>query len=294
MFNKTDLNIIGYACDNGGPTFGSSEGPAHMQESKYLKELHNSGLRYKWLKIIEQESSTKKDDQIILSQCTRLANEVASLVDKDKFFLVLGGDHCSAIGTWSGAHDKLAKNSEMGLIWIDAHMDSHTDATSATGNIHGMPLASLLGKGNKSLNSILSKYPKILPHNICLIGIRSYEPEELELLTSLNVKIFYMDEVKEKGFKECLKQALSIVKKNTEFFGVSIDIDAIDPLDAPGTDVKENDGIKKTDILNGLELLNLESSFIGFEIVEFDPKEDKNNTTEKLVAEMISKITLGF
>ncbi|MCX7126246.1 MAG: arginase [Gammaproteobacteria bacterium] len=169
-------------------------------------------------------------DVVNLSE--KLADSTRKSVLDQRFFITLGGDHSAAIGSWSGAANAI--EGDLGLIWFDAHMDSHTPQTSLTQNIHGMPLAILLGEGEAELTSVLSPKKKLKPENVVLIGIRSYEEGEAQLLKKLGVTIFYMDDIKKIGMHEVIKKTLEIVTKNTVCFGISIDLDGFDPIDAPG------------------------------------------------------------
>jgi arginase len=209
------------------------------------------------------------------------------LVKQNNFFCVVAGDHSSAIGTWSGVYDAIHQQGDLGLIWIDAHMDAHTPETSPSGNIHGMPLACLLGYGYKNLISILQNAPKLKPENICLIGVRSFEEGEENLLKNLGVKVYFMDEVQSRGFKSVMQEATHHVKKNTAKFGVTIDIDAIDPIEAPGVDVPEPNGIRINELREGFQEIINDKKLLGVEIVEFDPHLDINQQTEKLVVSLI-------
>ncbi len=293
MLDRKEVYFVGYASGIAGSDSGSGDGPEVLKNSPIMTKLAQKGLRYHWGELIK---STKQDASIldrVAGQCTELARAVKYAVNEGQFFIVFGGDHSCAIGTWSGVYDALDSQDELGLIWIDAHMDSHTPETTPTGNIHGMPLASLLGYGNAKLINILKAQPKLKPQNICLIGIRSYEEGEAELLKKLNVRIFFMDEVKERGMEAVMKEALSIVKKHTSYFGVTLDIDAIDPADAPGTGVVESDGIRAKDIYRAVQMLANEKRLIGFEIAEFDPHKDKNHMTEMFISNLITSMTLG-
>jgi arginase len=198
----------------------------------------------------------------------------------------LGGDHSCAIGTWSGAASAL--QGPLGLIWVDAHLDSHTPESSPSKNIHGMPLATLLGYGDPTLTGIQNAKPKILPENVVLIGIRHYEPAEHELLSTLGVKIFYMEDITEMGLDAVMTSALAIITEKTEAFGISVDVDGIDPLDAPGVGYREPNGIPAFDLLKSLKLLIQNKAFIGAEIAEFNPERDIEHKTEKLIIDLIS------
>ncbi len=152
---------------------------------------------------------------------------------------VIGGDHSCAGGTWTGVARML--QGELGLVWIDAHMDSHTPATSHTGRLHGMPLAWLLGQGDDALYGLSAGV--VDPEHVALIGVRSYEPEEKERLDRLGVRVFHIEEVHRRGLDTVAAEALAIAARGTSGFGVSIDLDAVTPEEAPGVGTPVADGI---------------------------------------------------
>jgi arginase family enzyme len=122
---------------------------------------------------------------------------------------------------------------EIGLIWVDAHMDAHTPESSPTKNFHGTPVAHLLGFGDNKLHSIGDRFPKIKPQNFCMVGIRSFEDAEQELLTRLGVRIFYDNEVQKRGVADCMREAIALVSRETTGYGMSIDLDGFRIKDAP-------------------------------------------------------------
>jgi arginase len=286
------LFLLGYASSIGGANAGSEEGAPTLQKSPYLAKLADKGLTLHWQAMIKPPQLPSKLEQVQF-QCQQLAKETAELAQQKKFFMVFGGDHSCAIGTWSGVASVIQKKGSLGLIWVDAHMDSHTPETTPTGNIHGMPLACLLGEGNANLTSIATSTPKIKPEHICLIGIRSFEPGEKALLERLNVRIFYMDEIKQRGLDAVFAEAIQIASNGTAGYGLSIDIDSIDPADAPGTGVAEPNGLPAKALCQALTQFTNDSRLLGVEITEFDPRRDRNQQTEKLIPEMISALALG-
>lgn len=153
-----------------------------------------------------------------------LSAAISNAIQQNNELLILGGDHSCAIGTWSGVSSANRSNGDIGLIWVDAHMDAHTIETSPTKNIHGTPVAHLLGFGNKSLCSIGDPYPKIKPQNLCMVGIRSFEDEEQELLHRLGVRIIYENEVQKRGIADCMQEAIEVVSRTTYGYGMSIDL----------------------------------------------------------------------
>jgi arginase len=287
------VTLIGYASDVGGAKPGSGEGASILKNSIHFNAIQNKGLTLNWEDILEPELSQSRKLKMVQLLSEKLSFLTARCVLEKKFFTVLGGDHTSAIGTWSGVSHAKHKVGPIGLIWIDAHLDSHTPDTSQTGNLHGMPLACLLGYGDPQLTQILNPSAKLRPENICVIGARSYEQGELELLKKLNVRIYFMEEVKQRGIRTVLEEAIQFVNQHTSGFGLTLDIDSIDPFDAPGTGVAEKDGINGEELCQSLTLLCNDPRLMGAEIVEFDPKRDKDHKTEKLIARLLTAISTG-
>jgi len=290
MVNNKPLYLLGYASGIAGAEPGSAEGPIIIQNSPYLSTLLEQGIALQWEKMLQPKPSNAGILSEVTELCRQLAQSTAKLTTAKQSFVVLGGDHTSAIGTWSGVAHAKRKEGSLGLIWIDAHMDSHTPETTLSGNLHGMPVACLLGYGEGALTKLCDDLPKLQPENICLIGIRSYEQGEVNLLKKLNVKIFYMDEVKQRGITAVLQEAREIVSRNTTGYGISIDIDSMDPHDAPGTGVAEPDGIVANDLCAALTRYAQDPYLIGLEIAEFDPRRDHEHMTEKLVIKLIATV----
>lgn len=286
-------HLLGYASGIAGPDQRVGEGPIVIKQSPFLNELAKT-VSLEWGVMVKTPANPQISTELIIAEaCTTLAKNTSQLTRMRERFCVLGGDHASAIGTWSGVYDAVHELGDVGLIWIDAHMDSHTPQTSESGNIHGMPLACLLGEGYSSLTSILHESPKIKPHHLCLIGVRSFERGEADFLRHLNVKIYFMDEVKRRGFDVVFAEALDYVNRDTIGYGVTLDIDAIDPLEAPGVDVPEENGISLDDITRGFKQVATDNRLLATEIVEFDPSHDKNQMTEKLIVSLIDVLASG-
>ena len=214
-----NIQIIGYACELGTTIPGGSEGPNVLQQSPYQK---NRAKNLQWHKIITSHSEKRQLDATdeIRDCCHELANITFEFTQTQQPFVVVGGDHSCAIGTWSGV--AMASKKPLGLIWIDAHLDSHTPTSSITKNIHGMPAATLLGYGDKKLSTLLSDQPKIKPDNIVFIGIHSFQATEQELLEQLGVKIFYMKDIKQQGLQAVMQQALDYLNKKKRYLGCNI------------------------------------------------------------------------
>lgn len=290
----SSLSLIGYASGIAANDPGCAEGPLQLQNHALAQQLSEQHVPCHWQAMLVPRSGTKDNRlQRVVELNTELAAVIFDLIQQNKRFAVLGGDHSCAIGTWSGVVAALAKRqpqSALGLIWIDAHMDSHTFETTLTGNIHGMPLATLLGYGDKSLTHISIPRPKIDPKRLVLIGIRSFEAEEEKLLQRLGIRIYNMEAIAKRGLDSVFSEAVAYVKENTLGFGVSLDLDGIDPFDAPGVGVPEANGISGKDLCQVLTQLRQESSLVGVEVVEYNPYHDKDYKTEQLVKEILLSI----
>lgn len=284
--NFKNLNLLGYACGLAAGNTGCGDGPVELQ-----KIIENIALFYPDLKLAKNKDKNNYF-KVIAELSTRLAKRVGQSVLDQQKFLVFAGDHSCAIGTWSGAaHALLNKpgvnNPDIGLIWIDAHMDAHIPETSPSGNIHGMPVASLLGYGDNLLTQILNKYPKIKPENFCFIGIRSYESEEESLIKKLNIKTYYMTEVNERGLDIVFKEAKERITQHTDYYGLSIDLDGIDPEETPGVGTPEADGIHAKELSKVLEkYCHHDKNLLGAEITEFNPHEDIQHKTRDIIVDL--------
>ena len=258
-----DLFFIGAASGLGGNQPGSEKAPL------FLKNV----LSLKLYQEIQPSFYEHNHYESIAHFNQKLAKATHALAKKEEFFITLGGDHSCAIGTWSGVAEGYRQQGDIGLLWIDAHTDAHRPSTSKSGNIHGMPLAALLGFGNKRLTHILSSTPKLKPQNIALIGTRSYEKEEEEFLKQLGVNIYFMKDIKQRGLEEVLKEAIERITACSIGYGISFDLDSLDPsfADAVGTPVPQ--GLNLEEFLNSFILFQ-EAPPLAFELVEYNPDLD--------------------
>ncbi len=214
----------------------------------------------------------------------QLANAVAVLLAEEQRIAILSGDHSCAIGSWRGV--SRAVSGPLGLIWIDAHMDAHTPESSPSGHWHGMPLAALLGQG-----ALGSEGAVIRPENLCLLGVRSFEAPEAELLQRLGVRVMSMDEVNCVGVEAAMAEALTIARTGTAAYGVSVDLDGLDPADAPGVGSPVVGGIRAAELLPVLAGLALDTQFRALEVAEFNPVNDVEQHTLQLVLQMLDLIS---
>lgn len=293
MHKQKQVYLLGYASGYAGVTLETGLSPIVLQQSYHLtKKLHEFAYSVHW-EMVKPKNINDTAEKITHEVCTELAQKVSSYIKQKKIFNIIGGDHSSAIGTWSGVYNAIHDKGDLGLIWVDAHMDSHTPETTESGRIHGMPLATLLGHGSSSLTNILNDQPKLKAENVVLIGVRSFERGEAELLKRLQVRIYLMEEVKQRGFQAVWDEAVKLVKKNTYGFGISLDIDSLDPREAPAVDVPEADGLHVKDLYEALYHIAADDKLITTEFVEFNPSKDKNHVTEKVVISLLAGLLKG-
>lgn len=282
------VKFIGAASGLGAPDHRCADGPLAFQAG-LLPYVDQSGKMTTGMDIVRPDTHTAADNTgIIAEYCTRLARHVYQALLASRFPVTIGGDHSCAIGTWAGVHKAI--KGAFGLIWVDAHMDSHTPATSPSGAIHGMPLASLLGYGHPSLTRLNGKTPSLLPRHVCLFGVRSYEPQEQALLRKLGVRVITMEEIAQKGIETAWREALAIVKNGTLGYGISIDLDAIDPADAPGVGSPEPGGIREYDMIDLVEMVRCDPELLALEIAEANPALDHDYLTLSLVDNLVNTV----
>lgn len=287
---KTQLiSLIGYVSGVAANDHGCKDGPTFLKESNFLQELNEHHLEAAWVDLLYPSEGPVLS--VVAELCKKVAQETHLLTQQKKPFALIGGDHSSGVGTWSGVKSALPGNAALGLIWIDAHLDAHTPETSETGNIHGMPVASLLGYGPHELTNLFSKDPKIKAENLCMIGIRSFERGEQELITSLGVKVYYMDEIRQRGINVVLQEAIKRVSANTVGYGLSIDLDGIDPKEAPGVGSPAPNGISGLEFCQALvSHVRHDQHLLGIEIAEFNPHRDIDNRTYKMIQQLLRSI----
>ncbi|MDO3556972.1 arginase [Ralstonia pseudosolanacearum] len=219
-----------------------------------------------------------------------LADATAHSVHEGRVPVVIGGDHSCAIGTWSGVASALRPAGPLGLIWIDAHLDSHTPQSSDSGAIHGMPLAALLGHGARELTQVRDTRPKLLPQHVVVIGARSYEPAERALIDQLGVRVIDAVEVARSGLRAVMAEAIRIAAADTAAFGVTVDLDAFDPVVAPGVGSPEPGGLTGQDMTQALAACARHARFAAFELVEYNPRHDKGGITARLALDLLGAV----
>lgn len=281
------IEIIGVASGLGARDPGCAAGPDALEQSGVIAELRRWNCDITWRTTLRPAADISPLAGIAALSAS-LAQEVSSTIRHGKLPLVIGGDHSCAIGTWSGAALALREQGPLGLIWIDAHMDSHTPETTPSGAIHGMPLAALLGHGAPELVNIAGFSPKIRPENTCLIGVRSFESGEANLLRRLGVRVFFIAEVKQRGIDAIMAEALIIALKGTAGFGVSIDLDAFSPSESPGVGTPVKKGLHRQELDRAMQGIILHHPRLtALELAEYNPQRDQHQHGLRLAAGLL-------
>jgi arginase len=296
------VEIIGYDSGWGCGDYGCEDGPSAVHTDRVMHKLRHLGFEPKWrgtlsLKFMgrHEELNTKaKTLPLVMEGTRRLSNHVKHALENGFIPLVIGGDHSSAIGTWSGVVGALNAQQNFGLIWLDAHLDSHTNETSVHGKWggwwHGQPVTALLGHGLPELTNIGGPTPKISARHMSMIGVHSFEPEEEEFVRRQGIRVYYLDEVRQRGFKDIYAEALQRATDGTLGFGMTIDLDCFDPEEAPGVSAPESNGMHAAEILPIIKSIARNPLFRALEIAEFNPHKDKDHKTRLLVEKIIENV----
>jgi arginase len=271
-------------------------GPSAMRVANLNGRLAELGYQVEDLgnvPVIQRESQPHVDSHAkylpqIAETCTTVAEMVDRALGDGKFPLVLGGDHSIAVGTLSGVSQHFHRRGErVGLIWIDAHTDMNTPASSPSGNVHGMPLACCVGQGPTELTSIFGYSPKVNPANVALVGIRSVDFAERDIVQSSGVKVFTMRDIDERGMRAVFEDAIRVASEGTAGIHVSLDMDAVDPQEAPGVGTPIQGGITYREAHLAMEMLGDTGRMVSLEVVEVNPVIDEANRTAILAVELV-------
>jgi arginase len=285
---QRQIELIGAAWGLGGADPGCAEAPAALTPL-LVQRLTACGVPAFTGPIFEPPPGERRRQLAVSKLCGQLAAAVADARRNGRLPCVLGGDHSCAGGTWTGVARTL--RGALGLLWIDAHMDSHTPATSHTGRLHGMPLAWLLGQDDDPLYGLASGV--LEPQHVCLVGVRSYEPEEDERLRRLGVRVIFMEEIRERGLEAVLDEALDIVTAGTSGFGVSIDLDVVTPEDAPNVGTPVPGGVTSADLVPALEGVAGRPGLAAVELVEYSPRLDRDGRTARVAIDLLTAALCG-
>ena len=293
---KKAITVLGVPLGYGASMAGVDMGPAALRVARLNQRIARLGysvrdlgdMRLERPQGFPEEAEKLKYVREISNACEQLAAEVEAILEADEFPIVLGGDHSIAMGSFSGAANFFRKRDQtLGLIWFDAHADMNTPETTPSGNLHGMPLAALLGFGAPELTRIAGFSPKIDPALCAHVGARDIDPGERDLINKLGIRFFTMREIDERGLRACMDDALAIASKGTAGYSVTFDVDALDPGDAPGSGTLVRGGLTYREAHLGMELVAEHGGMRLLEIVEINTALDVNNKTAELGVELI-------
>jgi arginase len=291
------VHIIGVSLDLGGNRRGVDMGPSAFRIAGLAERLAALGITVAdegdlVAPIPEVKSfgdPRKKYIREIARVCERLYKSALAVLEKGGLPLVLGGDHSLASGSVAATADFLRREEQpLGLIWVDAHGDMNTPASSNSGNVHGMPLASLLGPEPAELAKIGGFSPKVTPDRTVLIGIRNLDEREKELMRDSGVRVFTMKDIDRSGIAAVVEQALGIAGAGTGGIHVSFDLDVCDPSIAPGVGTPVKGGLDYREAHMVMEMVADSGLLRALDLVEVNPILDDRNTTAILGAELAS------
>ena len=292
---KRHATIIGVPLDYGASKKGASGGPAAVRRANLVEGLEALSLEVTDAgdlpvpKVTAVAKGKLKNGAAILKVCQNLEKQAYEAVANGSIPITLGGDHSLAVGSVSGtARAFRDKGRKIGLIWVDAHADMNTPDSSPTGNVHGMPLAHLLGMGHKDFARLGGFAPKIDPRNVVLLGVRDVDTAEAVNIRKSGIRVFSMQEIDRFGMGVVTEQAIDIANDGTAGFHVSFDIDAVDPGNAPGTGTIKRGGLTYRESHLFMELVADSERMVGLDLVEVNPLEDTQNATAVLASELIA------
>jgi arginase len=285
------IRLFGVRSGIGGRDPGASGAADDLRATGLASRLSAGGLDARWGEVFQVPRMPANDPTAAMARVNPLvAQAVCEAGRSGATPFVIGGDHSCAVGTWSGVHAAHRSRGPLGLLWIDAHLDSHTPETSHTGLIYGMPLAALLGHGDAPFTDCLVPGPKLLPEHVCVFGARSYEPEEQALLDRIGVRVIGMAEIERRGVVASLDEALRIVRRARGGYGITIDMDALDPRDAPGVGTPAAGGLRAAQLVPALQVVGEDDALRGLEIAEYNPRRDRRGVTRQHVMALAASV----
>jgi arginase len=289
------IRVIGVPLDLGQSRRGVDMGPSAVRVAGLEARLEKLGHVVEdagniTVAIAEQKKEGDPHAKYlkeITATCIKQADLVLKTLEAGKVPIVLGGDHSVAAGTVSGVAEFYRRqNQKIGLIWIDAHTDINTPDSSPSGNVHGMPLAAIMGLGPAELANILNFSPKVPPENCVLVGVRDIDAIEKENVRKAGIDVFTMRDIDERGMRTVMEEALRIAGRGTAGYHVSLDMDWVDPEDAPGVGTPVRGGATYREAHLAMEIIADHGRMLSFEIVEVNPVIDEHNRTADLAVEL--------
>lgn len=293
---KNKMSVIGVPMDLGQSRRGVDMGPSAMRYAGAIEtlqalkdDIHDLGdiaisrpdAREK------QDESNLKNFKQVLEASEELARIVDQEIEKQRFPLIMGGDHSISIGSLAG----ISKHYEnLGVIWYDAHGDLNSSETSPSGNIHGMPLAVSIGVGHEKLTNLYGYAPKIKPENIVIVGARSLDPGERELIREKGIQVYTMHEIDRRGMPAVMEDTINYLKERTDGVHLSLDLDGLDPTEAPGVGTPVLGGLSYRESHLAMEMLEESDMLTSAEFVEVNPILDEKNKTATMAVGLMGSL----
>ena len=290
------IRVIGVPLDLGQSRRGVDMGPSAVRVAGLEARLeaigHNvedgGNVSVAFPEQKKEGAANAKYLKEITATCTKSADLVLKTLEAGKVPIVLGGDHSVAAGTVAGVAEFYRRQDQkIGLLWIDAHSDINTPDTSPSGNVHGMPLAAIMGLGPSELGNIYDFSPKVRPENCVLVGVRDVDSHEKENIRKAGVEVFTMRDIDERGMRSVVEEAIRIASLHTAVLAVSWDMDFLDPALAPGVGTPVKGGASYREAHLAMEMIADTNRLVSLELVEVNPVLDHMNTTAALGVELI-------
>ena len=287
--------MIGVPLDFGASRRGVEMGPAALRIAQMAESLRTLGhtvtdigdVTVPQRATIAAELAGRGFLPLITQVCEELAEETSDAIAHGEVPLVLGGDHSLVAGSLAGAARHFAARGEaVGCVYLDTHGDLHIPATSHTGNVHGMPLAHLLGHGDARFAAIAGATPALSTKRLALVGIRELDKPEKEAIRQWGITCFTMRDIDELGLREVMRRAIAVATSESDRLWVSCDMDWVDPADAPGVGTPVRGGATYREAQLAMEMLSDTGKLVGLDIVETNPVLDERNRTAELAVQL--------
>ena len=290
------VRIIGVPMDLGQSRRGVDMGPSALRGAGLQTSIKKLGLQVEDIGNLSVKQPEEmpigekraKYMQEIAETCGDVAAAAEKALSEGFLPLVLGGDHSIAAGVAAGVANHFRKEKkQIGYLWLDAHGDMNTPESSPSGNVHGMPLAAIMGYGAPELVDLLGFKPKAEPGNIVIVGARDLDAQERKIVKKSGIHVFTMRDIDERGMREVMSDALKYAMDDTAGIAVSLDMDFVDPSDAPGVGTPVRGGVTYREAHLAMEMIADTESMVSLEVVEINPVLDEHNRTALLGVELV-------
>lgn len=300
------IRLIPYVCGAGASTTGAEQGPVDLYDSGLAHGLATDGIDLDWQEnphdLYNGDMGKKAHEdlpplgseerkELVLWHGRHFRDAVKETLRDGALPITIGGDHSMAAASIAALARAYKAHGRIGVLWIDAHADINTPETSPSQALHGMPIAALLGMGDPDFAALGGQdEPSLKPENICYIGLRDVDAGETEYMQKLGIKAFDMNDIHAKGLAAVMEEGCRYLTRHADHLFLDLDVDGLDPADAPATGTPVAGGIKKDGFLPVLEDIVKRYDFAGFEIAEYNPTLPDKETTRRTVHEVLAAI----